>query len=133
MMTKYSSFPHGGHLQHQRWRPTSGKRPTQVPVHPCRSQLGSDLSSFPILPFQLPFRKADMTTSHRMFPLLTSSHNYVTSNPYSKSYPNGSARGYQEMFLRQLIFELSVFKDEFLNTESRRKTLQAWRIAHAKA
>lgn len=74
----------------------------QAPVYPCRSHSGSNLSLFPIVPFQLPSLKADMTTSHRMFPLLTSSHNYVKSNPYNKSYPNGSARRYQEMFLSQV-------------------------------
>lgn len=74
----------------------------QAPVYPCRSHSGSNLSLVPIVPFQLPSLKADMTTSHRMFPLLTSSHNYVKSNPYNKSYPNGSARGYQEMSLSQV-------------------------------
>ena len=38
------------------------------------------------------------------------------------------------MILNKMIFELRVFKDngEFSNKKSRKKTLQAWKIAHTK-
>ena len=38
------------------------------------------------------------------------------------------------MILNQMIFELRVFKDEgeFSNKNSKKKTLQAWKLAHTK-
>lgn len=97
------------------------------------AQLRSQL----VLP-HLPFPTASPEGRHDNLPQSvspTSFHNSVQSNLYNNSYPNCSARGYQEMFCNQVTFQLRVFKDEeeFHSTESRRKALQTWRIAHTKA